>query len=220
MESPISPNFEALDPFLPSFLRIPASLRDALDPAPSPRRVDTVHRARNDVAPPKLRLNVQSSPRKQTVRRLASSRAQEEQHVAKMPELWIWNKFHGLKNIFFFEPPIWQSNMTTMGIGYGFKSHEQLRYPDSAHLYGFCSSKFDSWEMLRTSLSDSTGQLRVCSIFRQSHIYGKNTSIFNPAIYGFFWARKFMGDKIFGYPWTDRCHQPSQYENPGSQDVG
>lgn len=87
MESPISPNFEALDPFLPSFLRIPASLRDALDPAPSPRRVDTVHRARNDVAPPKLRLNVQSSPRKQTVRRLASSRAQEEQHVAKMPEI-------------------------------------------------------------------------------------------------------------------------------------
>ena len=105
MESPISPNFEALDPFLPSFLRIPASLRDALDPAPSPRRVDTVHRARNDVAPPKLRLNVQSSPRKQTVRRLASSRAQEEQHVAKMPELWIWNKFHGLKNIFFLNPP-------------------------------------------------------------------------------------------------------------------
>ena len=95
MESPISPNFEALDPFLPSFLRIPGSLRDALDPAPSPRRVDTVHRARNDVAPPKLRLNVQSSPRKQTARRLASFRAQEEQHVAKMPELWIWNKFHG-----------------------------------------------------------------------------------------------------------------------------
>eukprot|EP00435_Cladocopium_sp_Y103_P017121 s2206_g4.t1 len=87
MESPSSPNFDALDPFLPSFLQIPGSLRDAVDPAPSPRRVDTVHRARNDVAPPKLRLNVQSSPRKQTARRLASSRAQEEQDVAKMPEI-------------------------------------------------------------------------------------------------------------------------------------
>ena len=66
-----------------------------------------------------------------------------------------------LKTFFFFEPPIWQSNMTTMGIGYGFKtekltymehendvvfkSHEQLKYPDaSAHLYGFCTTKFDS----------------------------------------------------------------------------
>ena len=26
-----------------------------------------------------------------------------------------------------------------------FKSHEQLKYPDaSAHLYGFCTTKFDS----------------------------------------------------------------------------
>eukprot|EP00438_Fugacium_kawagutii_P009719 Skav211722 [mRNA] locus=scaffold2852:828543:828863:- [translate_table: standard] len=86
MASPLK--FRDVETFLPSFAQVPGSLRDALDPAPSLRCVDTGRQQQPSVPSPRqLQLDA-SRARKQTARGWACARAQELQHVTELPVPW------------------------------------------------------------------------------------------------------------------------------------